>query len=130
MDQFHSCVIQCIEKFQEDPSLFAHLPNDEAEGDTEHDKPQHVDSVRICPNDFIVLGDILQREETRRGFIQLAETRPGSGSHSHVSSLQRPIDTLCKCFPSPLTRGYLWLIIGSCDAFRADAGCQVQKHET
>lgn len=31
---------------------------------------------------------------------------------------------------SPMTHGYLWLIIGSSNACRSDTGRQVQKHET
>lgn len=86
LDQFHGCFIQGIEKFQEDTSLFSHFPNDEAKSNTEHNKPQYVDSIRICPDDFIVLSDILPRQETRGRFIQLVKTQPGS-FHNHISLL-------------------------------------------
>lgn len=45
LDQFHGRFIQGIEKFQEYTALFAHLPNDEAKSNTEHNKPQYVDSL-------------------------------------------------------------------------------------
>lgn len=45
MNQFHGCVIQSVEKVQENASFFAHLPNDEAKSHTEDDKTQHVDSI-------------------------------------------------------------------------------------
>lgn len=63
LDQFHRRLIQGVKEFQEDPSLFTHLPDDKSKRHTEHDEAQHVDPIGIRADDCIFFGDVLSAEE-------------------------------------------------------------------
>lgn len=93
LDQFHGCFIQGLKKFQKDTSFFTHLPNDKAKSNTEYNKSQYVYSLWIRLYDFVVLGHILQREETIQ-FVQLGRGK-NSCHLTDFSWLSRAMIKVC-----------------------------------